>query len=67
MLGLTSFTEVPFVVEFLIALVGLGIAIDYSLLVVTRWREERDRGAATENAIVAAVKTAGHAVLDGFN
>ena len=29
------------IVEFLIALIGLGVAIDYSLLVVSRWREER--------------------------
>ena len=31
-LGLTTFTDVSFVVQFLIALVGLGVAIDYSLL-----------------------------------
>ena len=42
-LGLTYLTEVSFIVEFLVALVGLGIAIDYSLLLVTRWREERAR------------------------
>ena len=35
-------TDVSFIVEFLVALVGLGVAIDYSLLLVTRWREERD-------------------------
>src|SRR4029079_19164779 len=39
-LCLTGFTDVSFVVQFLIALVGLGVAIDYSLLVVSRWREE---------------------------
>ena len=42
--GLTVFTDVSPVVQFLIALVGLGIAIDYSLLVVSRWREERAHG-----------------------
>ena len=26
--------------QYLIALIGLGVAIDYSLLLVTRWREE---------------------------
>ena len=46
-LGLTYLTEVSFIVEFLVALVGLGIAIDYSLLLVTRWREERARGGTT--------------------
>ena len=43
-LGLTTFTGVSMIVEFLIGLIGLGIAIDYSLLVVTRWREERAHG-----------------------
>ena len=62
-LGLTTFTEVSFVVQFLISLVGLGVAIDYSLLVVSRWREERALGATNEEAVVTAMKTAGHAVL----
>jgi RND superfamily putative drug exporter len=62
-LGLTTFTDVAFVVQFLISLVGLGVAIDYSLLVVSRWREERAHGATNDDAIVTAVRTAGHAVL----
>ena len=62
-LGLTTFTDVSFVVQFLISLVGLGVAIDYSLLVVSRWREERAHGVGNEEAIVTAMKTAGHAVL----
>ena len=62
-LGLTYLTDVSFVVQFLIALVGLGIAIDYSLLLVSRWREERAHGRSNEEAVVVAVQTAGHAVL----
>ncbi|HEV2361693.1 MAG TPA: MMPL family transporter, partial [Acidimicrobiales bacterium] len=62
-LGLTYLTTVSFIVQFLVALVGLGVAIDYSLLVVTRWREERDRGRPHEEAIVAAMSTAGRAVV----
>ncbi|QFZ72451.1 MMPL family transporter [Streptomyces fagopyri] len=62
-LGLTTFTDVSFVVQFLIALVGLGVAIDYSLLVVSRWREERARGRSNDEAVVTAVTTAGRAVL----
>src|SRR5215472_11513403 len=42
-LGLTAVTSVSQIVTFLIALIGLGVALDYSLLVVTRWREERAR------------------------
>ena len=62
-LGLTYLTDVSFVVQFLIALVGLGVAIDYSLLLVSRWREERAHGLDNDEAVVVAVKTAGHAVL----
>ena len=42
--GLTTVTEVSPIVQFLIALIGLGVSIDYSLLVVVRWREERAHG-----------------------
>jgi RND superfamily putative drug exporter len=62
-LGLTYLTDVSFVVQFLIALVGLGVAIDYSLLLVSRWREERAHGRSNDEAVVVAVKTAGHAVF----
>ncbi len=41
LLGLTEITTVSPIVQFLIALIGLGVAIDYSLIVVSRWREER--------------------------
>lgn len=61
--GLSYLTSVSFVVEFLIALVGLGVAIDYSLLLVSRWREERAQGRDNDEAVVIAVRTAGHAVL----
>ena len=62
-LGLTYLTDVSFVVQFLIALVGLGVAIDYSLLLVSRWREERAHGRSNDEAVVVATQTAGHAVL----
>ncbi|MEP7115310.1 MAG: MMPL family transporter [Ilumatobacteraceae bacterium] len=60
---LTTFTDVSIIVQFLIALIGLGVAIDYSLLLVSRWREERAHGRSNEDAVVVAMKTAGHAVL----
>ena len=60
--AITAFTNVSQLVEYLVALVGLGIAIDYSLLVVTRWREERDRGRTNDEAVVVAMSTAGRAV-----
>lgn len=62
-LGLTTFSDVSVIVQFLIALIGLGVAIDYSLLVVSRWREERAHGRDNQEAVIIAMKTAGHAVL----
>jgi RND superfamily putative drug exporter len=61
-LGLTHLFSVNFLAQYLIALMGLGIAIDYSLLLVTRWREEREAGRSNEDAILAAGPTAGRAV-----
>lgn len=62
-LGLTTVTSVSFIVEFLIALIGLGVAIDYSLLVVTRWREEAATGVDNDVAVHRAMAAAGRAVV----
>ncbi|MBV9001923.1 MAG: MMPL family transporter [Solirubrobacterales bacterium] len=62
-LGLTQAISVNFLVEYLVALMGLGVAIDYCLLLITRWREEREAGRSHEDAILAAGPTAGRAVV----
>jgi putative drug exporter of the RND superfamily len=61
--GLTEVTGVSQIVEFLIALIGLGVAIDYSLLVVSRWREERAAGRDNQSAVLEAMNHAGRAVV----
>ncbi len=61
--ALTQVTPVNFIVQYLIALIGLGVAIDYSLLVVTRWRENRASGLDNEAAVSAAMVSAGRAVV----
>jgi len=61
--GLTEITSISQIVEFVIALVGLGVAIDYSLLVVSRWREERSAGRANAEAVAVAMDRAGRAVV----
>ena len=63
LLGLTELTSVSPIVQFLIALLGLGIAIDYSLIVVSRWREERSHGKSGDEAVQTAMETAGRAVV----
>jgi RND superfamily putative drug exporter len=62
-LGLTKVTEVSFLAQYLVALIGLGVTIDYALLIVTRWREERERGRSNEEAVLVAGETAGRAVV----
>jgi putative drug exporter of the RND superfamily len=61
--GLTFLTDVSPIVQFLVALIGLGVAIDYALLIVVRWREERTHGLDNEAAIAKAMETAGRAVV----
>ena len=63
LLGLTEVTTVSPIVQFLIALLGLGVAIDYSLIVVSRWREERSHGRSGDEAVQRAMETAGRAVV----
>ena len=63
LLPLTYITPVNMVAEFLVGLIGLGVAIDYSLLVVTRWREERDKGMVNDDAVRVAIQQAGHSVV----
>ena len=47
----------------MVTLIGLGIAIDYSLLMVYRYREERKAGRSKEDAVAATMNTAGRAVV----
>lgn len=60
--GLAEVTTVSVVVQYLAALIGLGVAIDYSLLVVTRWREELATGHGRDEAVIRAMSTAGRSV-----
>jgi putative drug exporter of the RND superfamily len=57
-----AFTMVSYV-QNLVELVGLGLAIDYSLLVVMRFREELARNRDTDAALVETMRTAGRAVI----
>src|SRR5947207_13346132 len=50
--ALTYVTNVSIIVQFLIALVGLGVAIDYALLMIFRFRDELREGEDVETALV---------------
>jgi putative drug exporter of the RND superfamily len=47
----------------LVFLIGLGIAVDYSLLIVYRFREELERGGSKDDAVMRTMTTAGRAVV----
>ena len=46
----------------IVTLIGLGVAIDYSLFIVNRFREELAAGQIVEQALIAAMRTSGRAV-----
>jgi uncharacterized membrane protein YdfJ with MMPL/SSD domain len=58
-----NFMELSTYLQNLVMLIGLGIAIDYSLFIVYRYREERRAGLGKEDAIVRTMQTAGRAVV----
>src|SRR5664279_3063911 len=60
---LTYITDVSIIVQFLIALVGLGVAIDYALLMIFRFRDELRDGNDVESALVETMTHAGRAVI----
>src|SRR5207248_7394058 len=60
---LTYVTNVSIIVQFLIALVGLGVAIDYALLMIFRFREELSHGEDVETALVETMTHAGRSVI----
>src|SRR4051794_18808810 len=61
--ALTYITDVSVIVQFLVALVGLGVAIDYSLLMIFRFREEIRHGRDREEAVVETMTHAGRSVI----
>jgi RND superfamily putative drug exporter len=60
---MTSLTEVSIFSLNLATGMGLGLAIDYSLFIVSRFREELRNGLEPNDAIVRTVETAGRTVL----
>ncbi|WP_262699656.1 MULTISPECIES: MMPL family transporter [Streptomyces] len=61
--GLTEFTDVSVFAQNLTTALGLGLAIDYALFIVRRFREELGRGAEKLPAVAATLRTAGRTVL----
>jgi RND superfamily putative drug exporter len=60
---LTRVTPMSIFVLNMTTMIGLGVGIDYSLLVVTRFREELRRGSRRREAAMTTIRTAGAAVV----
>ncbi|HET6311880.1 MAG TPA: MMPL family transporter [Candidatus Nitrosotalea sp.] len=61
-LFLAHFTNVSQYAMNVVTLIGLAVAIDYSLFVVNRFRDELAAGASREDAIATSMSTAGRAI-----
>ncbi|WP_329420736.1 MMPL family transporter [Streptomyces sp. NBC_01268] len=61
--GITELTDVSVFAQNLTTALGLGLAIDYALFVVRRFREELAAGADTRTAVATTLRTAGRTVL----
>ena len=62
-LALTYVTDVSIDRRVPVALVGLGVAVDYSLLMIFRFREELHHGGDVETALVETMTHAGRSVV----
>ena len=60
---LAGMTEVSIYALNLTTAMGLGLAIDYALFIVSRFREEMRAGLSPDDAVVRSVETAGRTVL----
>ena len=60
---LAQFQQVNIFSQSIITLLGLGLAIDYGLFMVSRFREELDRGRDVEEAVAVTTDTAGKTVF----
>ena len=55
--------QLVFFVQMMVVMIGLAVGIDYSLLIVSRFREEMGRGLAPRDAVMRAGETAGRTVV----
>jgi len=60
---LAKYQQVNIFSQSIITLLGLGLAIDYGLFMVSRFREELDRGREVEEAVAVTTNTAGKTVF----
>src|SRR4029078_8096670 len=59
----TYLIDVSIVVQLLIVLVGLGVAVDYALMMILRFPDELREGKDVQSALVETMTHAGHSVI----
>jgi uncharacterized membrane protein YdfJ with MMPL/SSD domain len=59
----TEVWSLTIVLQSVVSMLGLGLGIDYALLLVSRFREARRSGLGPEEAAVESARTAGHSVI----
>ena len=59
----TQLTAISNLYSNIVSMIGLAVAVDYSLFIIKRFREELERGQSPEDAVVTTMETAGKSVL----
>jgi RND superfamily putative drug exporter len=59
----SNFMSMPNEATSMVAMIGLGVGIDYALFIVTRFREAMHDGLSIKDAVVEAIDTSGRAVM----
>jgi uncharacterized membrane protein YdfJ with MMPL/SSD domain len=60
--AVASHTEVSVYATTMVTMIGIGVAVDYSMFILARFRQELANGAATDVAVARAMSTSGTAV-----
>jgi RND superfamily putative drug exporter len=60
--GVAAHTEVSVYATTMVTMIGVGVAVDYSMFILARFREELEAGTGTSLAVETAMRTSGTAV-----
>jgi len=61
--AVASATEVSVYATTMVTMIGIGVAVDYSMFVLARFRDELEDGEDVEGAVATAMRTSGTAVV----
>src|SRR6478736_2990383 len=61
--AVASATEVSVYATTMVTMIGIGVAVDYSMFILARFRDELEEGVEVEGAVATAMRTSGTAVV----